>query len=170
MVVIVISLNLSNRGIETIYRLNIGGSSIQPSQDSPFWRLWEADSSYMINSDAGSEIRNRSNITYATPNDTTLAPLLVYETARTLSNTGVTEKRFNMSWKLQVDPDFDYLVRLHFCEPSFDNSNQRIFRIYIDNKTAADNFDIYVRAGGMNKAYHEDYIDSISSHSNHIWI
>ncbi|KAL0305415.1 UNVERIFIED_CONTAM: putative receptor-like protein kinase [Sesamum radiatum] len=75
-----------------------------------------------------------------------------------------------MSWKLVVDPDFDYLVRLHFCELVYDKPNQRIFRIFVDNKTAADNFDIYVRAGGMNKAYHEDYVDSISSRSNTIWI
>ncbi|KAI3455926.1 hypothetical protein Pfo_012589 [Paulownia fortunei] len=152
-----------------MYRLNVGGSSIKPSQDS-LWRTWEADSSYMINADAGSEIRNRSNITYASPNDTAVAPLVVYETARTLTNTEVMEKRFNMSWKLEIDPDFDYLVRLHFCELFYDKPNQRIFRIFIDNKTAADNFDVYVRAGGMNKAYHEDYLDSISSKSNTIWI
>lgn len=48
-----------------MYRLNVGGSSIKPSQDSYLWRTWEADSSYMINADAGSEIRNRSDITYA---------------------------------------------------------------------------------------------------------
>ncbi|KAL0305416.1 UNVERIFIED_CONTAM: putative receptor-like protein kinase, partial [Sesamum radiatum] len=104
------------------------------------------------------------------PNNTAVAPLAVYETARTLTNTEVMEKRFNMSWKLVVDPDFDYLVRLHFCELVYDKPNQRIFRIFVDNKTAADNFDIYVRAGGMNKAYHEDYVDSISSRSNTIWI
>lgn len=75
-----------------------------------------------------------------------------------------------MSWKLEVDPDFDYLVRLHFCELLYDKPNQRIFRIYIDNKTAAENFDIFVRAGGTNKAYHEDYLDSISSKTKTLWI
>ncbi|KAL0442441.1 UNVERIFIED_CONTAM: putative receptor-like protein kinase [Sesamum latifolium] len=155
---------------------NGGSSSLNVSRrgwkpyDSFLWRTWEADSSYMINADAGSVIKNRSNITYANPNNTAVAPLAVYETARTLTNTEVMEKRFNMSWKLVVDPDFDYLVRLHFCELVYDKPNQRIFRIFVDNKTAADNFDIYVRAGGMNKAYHEDYVDSISSRSNTIWI
>ncbi|KAL2494300.1 putative receptor-like protein kinase [Forsythia ovata] len=164
------SLNLNKRGAETMYRLNVGGSAINPSQDSDFWRTWEVDSSYMVNQDAGSEIRNRSNITYPSPNDTFVAPLPVYETARTLSNTEVLEKRFNMSWKLEVDPDFDYLVRLHFCELLYDKPNQRIFRIYINNRTAADNFDVFVRAGGMNKAYHEDYFDVISSKTNTLWI
>lgn len=164
------ALNLGRRGMETMYRLNVGGSSIRPSQDSHLWRTWEMDSGYMINADAGSEIRNTSNITYANPNDTAVAPLAVYETARTLTNAGVMEKRFNMSWKLEVHPDFEYLVRLHFCELSFDIPNQRVFRIFVDNKTAADNFDVFVRAGGMNKAYHEDYLDSIPSKSNTIWI
>lgn len=164
------SLNFGKRGMQTMYRLNVGGSSIRPSQDSLMWRTWEMDSGYMINADAGFEISNTSNITYANPNDTVVAPLAVYETARTLTNAGVMEKRFNMSWKLEVHPDFEYLVRLHFCELTYDVPNQRVFRIFVDNKTAADNFDVYVRAGGMNKAYHEDYLDSIPSKSNTIWI
>ncbi|CAA0823764.1 Probable receptor-like protein kinase [Striga hermonthica] len=163
------SLGLSRRGIETMYRLNVGGSSIGPTHDS-LWRRWEVDSSYMVNSDAGSEIRNRSNITYANPNETFVAPLSVYESARTLTNTGVLENRFNMSWKLEVDPDFEYLVRLHFCELVYDRPNQRIFRIFIDNKTASDNYDVYARAGGMNRAYHEDYVDFISEKTNTLWI
>lgn len=164
------TLDLGKRGMETMYRLNVGGSLIKPSQDSHLWRTWETDSGYMINADAGSWIRNSSNITYSNPNDTAVAPLSVYETAKTLTNAGVMEKRFNMSWKLAVDPDFEYLVRLHFCELTYDNANQRVFRIFVDNKTAAENFDVYVRAGGMNKAYHEDYLDSISSKTNTIWI
>ncbi|KAL6561909.1 hypothetical protein OROGR_002916 [Orobanche gracilis] len=163
------SLNLRERGMETMYRLNVGGLPVEPSRDS-LWRKWEADSSYMINLDAGLEIRNGSNITYADPKGTGIAPLAVYESARTLANTGVLENRFNMSWKLEVDPDFDYLVRLHYCELVYDRPNQRIFRVYIDNKTAADSFDVYVRAGGMNRAYHEDRVDSISSKSNTLWI
>ncbi|CAI9783488.1 unnamed protein product [Fraxinus pennsylvanica] len=164
------SLNIDKRGVETMHRLNVGGSAIKPSQDLDFWRTWEVDSSYMVNPDAGSEIKNRTNITYSSPNGTFVAPLPVYETARILSNTEVLDKRFNMSWKLEVDPDFDYLVRLHFCELFYDKPNQRIFRIYINNRTAAENFDIFVRAGGMNKAYHEDYFDVISSKISTLWI
>ncbi|CAK9141175.1 unnamed protein product [Ilex paraguariensis] len=164
------SLNLGRRGVETMYRLNVGGALIKPAQDLDLRRVWEVDSSYMITADAGSGIRNSSNITYASPNDTSVAPLLVYETARTMSNTQVMEKRFNMSWKFEVDPDFDYLVRLHFCELVYDRANQRTFRIYINNRTAANNFDIFVRAGGMNKAYHQDYFDMVSSDISTLWI
>ncbi|XP_059288687.1 probable receptor-like protein kinase At1g30570 [Lycium ferocissimum] len=164
------SLNLSKRGIQTMYRLNIGGSAIKSTQDSKFRRKWEADSSYMIIADAGAEVKNHSNITYASPNDTSVAPLLVYETARIMSNTHVMEKLLNMSWKLDVDPDFDYVIRLHFCEFDYNKPNQRIFKIYINNKTAADNYDIFSRAGGMNKAYHEDYFDPMPSKSSSLWV
>ncbi|XP_002523186.2 probable receptor-like protein kinase At1g30570 [Ricinus communis] len=165
-----VNLNLSGRGIQTMYRLNVGGPEIKSNQDSDFWRMWEVDSSYMITENAGSVINNSSNITYASKNDSSVAPLLVYETARAMSNTEVLEKRFNMSWKFEVDPDFDYLVRLHFCELQYDKANQRIFRIYINNRTAADNFDVNVRAGGANRGYHQDYFDAVSSKIDTLWI
>lgn len=164
------SLNLRERGVETMYRLNIGGPAVKPDLDSVFWRPWKTDSSYMLNTDAGSELRNKSSITYSSPNETSVAPIIVYETARTLSNTGVMERRFNMSWKLEVDADFDYLIRLHFCELLYNKSSQRNFRIYINNKTAADNFDIFVLAGGMNKAYHQDYFDTMPLQSDSLWV
>lgn len=162
--------NVSGRGIETMYRLNVGGQEIKPDQDSDLWRKWEVDSSYMITADAGVEIKNSSNVTYASNNDSSVAPLLVYESARIMSNTEVLEKKFNMSWKFEVDPDFDYLIRLHFCELVYDKANQRIFKVYINNKTAADNFDVYARSGGKNIAYHQDYFDAISAKINTLWI
>ncbi|TKY72383.1 receptor protein kinase [Spatholobus suberectus] len=164
------NLNLTGRAMETMYRLNVGGPEIESNQDHDLWRSWEVDSSYMITENAGFGIKNSSNITYASMNDTSVAPLLVYETARAMSNTEVLDKRFNMSWKFEVDPDFDYLVRLHFCELFYDKANERIFRIYINNRTAADNVDVYVRAGGKNKAYHQDYFDPVSSRIDTVWV
>ncbi|RYQ79152.1 hypothetical protein Ahy_Scaffold6g107850 isoform E [Arachis hypogaea] len=164
------NLNVTGRGMETMYRLNVGGPEIQPDQDPDLWRTWEMDSGYMITQNAGIGINNSSNITYASANDTSVAPLLVYETARAMSNTEVLDKRFNMSWKFEVDPDFDYLVRLHFCELVYDKANERIFKIYINNRTAADNVDVYVQAGGKNKAYHLDYFDAMSLSINTLWV
>ncbi|CAH2034542.1 unnamed protein product [Thlaspi arvense] len=167
-----VELGLSGRGMETMYRLNVGGPKLGPSQDQELelYRTWETDSSYMVIENAGVEVKNSSNITYASANDSPVAPLVVYETARTMSNTEVLEKRFNISWKFEVDPNFDYLVRLHFCELVVDKQNQRIFRIYINNQTAAGNFDIYAHAGGKNKAIYQDYFDPVSSKNDILWI
>ena len=63
--------------METMYRLNVGGPEIQSNQDHDLWRTWEVDSGYMITENAGSGIKNSSNITYASMNDTWVAPLLV---------------------------------------------------------------------------------------------
>ncbi|KFK44866.1 hypothetical protein AALP_AA1G312700 [Arabis alpina] len=165
-----VELGLSGRGIETMYRLNVGGPKLGPSQDLALYRTWETDSSYMVIENAGDQVKNSSNITYALTNDPPVAPLLVYETARKMSNTEVLEKRFNISWKFEVDPNFDYLVRLHFCELVVEKENQRIFRIYINNQTAAGNFDIYAQAGGKNKAIYQDYFDPVSSKNSILWI
>ncbi|VVA93106.1 unnamed protein product [Arabis nemorensis] len=165
-----VELGLSGRGIETMYRLNVGGPKLGASRDLALYRTWETDSSYMVIENAGDEVKNSSNITYALTNDPPVAPLLVYETARKMSNTEVLEKRFNISWKFEVDPNFDYLVRLHFCELVVDKENQRIFKIYINNQTAAGNFDIYAHAGGKNKAMYQDYFDPVSSKNNILWI
>ncbi|KAJ8758815.1 hypothetical protein K2173_000536 [Erythroxylum novogranatense] len=164
------NIELKGRGVESMYRLNVGGKEIKPSGDSGLWRRWAVDSSYMITANAGLEISNSSNITYTSSNDSLIAPLSVYETARTMSNTQVLENRLNMSWKFEVDPGFDYLIRLHFCELIYEKANQRIFRIYINNRTASDNFDVFLQAGGMNKAYHRDYFDAVSTRINTLWI
>ncbi|KAJ4916912.1 putative receptor-like protein kinase [Raphanus sativus] len=166
-----VELGLGGRGVETMYRLNVGGPKLGPSQDLNLYRTWETDSSYMVIENAGEHVDNSSSISYASHNDSPVAPLLVYETARTMSSdTEVLEKRFNMSWKFEVDPNFDYLVRLHFCELVVDKQNQRIFRVYINNQTAAGNFDIYARAGGKNKAIYQDYYDPVSSKNDVLWI
>ncbi|KAG9149188.1 hypothetical protein Leryth_003185 [Lithospermum erythrorhizon] len=165
------SLQLGHRGIETMYRLNIGGSFIDRNGDSGFGRQWDSDSNYMITT-VGSQVTNKSNISYASPSDASPAPISLYETARSssMSDLQVMEKRINMSWKFPVDPGFDYLVRLHFCELEVNKPSQRIFKIYINNKTAAGNFDIFTRAGGKNKAYHEDYLDATSSDISSLWV
>ncbi|XAR59359.1 Non-specific serine/threonine protein kinase [Bertholletia excelsa] len=162
-------LNLSKRGMETMYRLNVGGTEIKPNLDE-FGRNWGVDSSYMVTADAGLEIKNKSNVVYTSSNQSSVAPLLVYESARAMSNTEVLEKRFNMSWKFEVDPDFDYLIRLHFCELEYDKANQRVFRIFINNRTAAERFDVFERAGGKDIAYYQDYYDVLSPTISTLWI
>ncbi|XP_074558632.1 putative receptor-like protein kinase At1g30570 [Curcuma longa] len=161
----------SSSGIETMYRLNVGGREIKPSEDGALWRKWNSDEQFMFSVNAAYNISNTSTVTYSSVNRTAaFAPLLVYETARTMTDNQVVERRFNVSWRFDVDPNFDYLIRLHFSELVYDKPNQRIFRIYINNKTAAESFDVFVRAGGKNKAYHEDYVEAISPKVDSLWV
>ncbi|XP_065047381.1 probable receptor-like protein kinase At1g30570 [Musa acuminata AAA Group] len=166
-----VPLSLSDRGMETMYRLNVGGPEISSGEDHDLWRKWDSDERFMFSVNAAYSISNTSNVSYASINDSSIAaPILVYETARTMTDNQVVEKRFNVSWRFDVDPNFDYLIRLHFCELVYDKPNQRIFRVYINNKTAAENYDVFKQAGGKNKAYHEDYVDAISQKVDTLWL
>ncbi|VVB14972.1 unnamed protein product [Arabis nemorensis] len=60
-----LELGLSGRGIETMHRLKVGGPKLGPSRDLALYRTWETDSSYMVTENAGDEVKNSSNITYA---------------------------------------------------------------------------------------------------------
>lgn len=161
---------LSSRGVETMYRLNIGGPALASSSDQYLHRPWYTDEAFMFSANAALTVSNTSAIRYLSSNDSSIAPIGVYETARIMSNNMVVDKRFNVTWRFFVHPNFDYLVRLHFCELVYDKPSQRIFKIYINNKTAAENYDVYVRAGGINKAYHEDYFDSLPQQVDSLWI
>ncbi|KAL4200520.1 hypothetical protein AMTRI_Chr02g253960 [Amborella trichopoda] len=165
-----VSFDVTNGGLETMYRLNVGGPEIFSENDLELYRNWELDTNYMFAQNSGPVMTNSSSISYQSLNDSLLAPLEVYESARGMQDNASLEKRANMSWKFSIDPDFQYLVRLHFCELKYNTSNQRIFKIYINNETASDNFDIAARAGGQNKAYHQDYSDTIPSHIDTLWV
>ncbi|XP_068653723.1 probable receptor-like protein kinase At1g30570 [Aristolochia californica] len=164
------NFSLSDKGIETMYRLNVGTSKVEPAQDQDLWRIWENDYPYMFTVAASEVLSNKSNISYASNEKPLVAPLFVYEDARTMINAEVSEKRINISWKFEVHPNFDYLVRLHFCELFYDKPGQRIFRIYVNNQTAADNVDVFMKAGGKDKAFHKDYIDSVLQNADTLWV
>ncbi|KAK8918919.1 putative receptor-like protein kinase [Platanthera zijinensis] len=163
-------LSLTGRGMETMYRLNMGGPKLDSGKDPNLWTSWDTDENYMFSLNTSSTVSNTSAISYASSNESSFAPLMVYESARVSSDSRVLERRFNMSWSFDVDPSFDYLIRLHFCELTYDIANQRIFRIFINKKTAAANYDVFEHAKGRNLAYHEDYVDYLSSQGDTLWL
>jgi hypothetical protein len=162
--------SLSESGIETMYRLCVGCGNIERKEDPGLWRKWDSDEHFIFSLNAAHPIFNSSNISYVSADDSTLAPLRLYETARVTTESSVMEKKFNVSWSFNIDPGFDYLVRLHFCELEYDKAEQRKFKIYINNKTAAESYDVFARAGGKNKAFHEDFLDVGSPQMETLWV
>jgi hypothetical protein len=160
--------SLGDNGIETMYRVCVGGGKIERKEDPRLWRKWDSDEHYIFSLNAAHSIKNTSNISYVSSDDSTSAPLRLYETARVTEETFVADKKFNVSWRFNVDPGFDYLVRLHFCELEYEEAEQRKFKIYINSKTAAENYDVFAKAGGKNKAFHEDFLDGASSDT--LWV
>ncbi|MQL96485.1 hypothetical protein Taro_029155 [Colocasia esculenta] len=163
-------LDLLDRGMETMYRVNMGDNPVKPEQDPGLWRSWESDAKYMFSLSTASTTTNSSNISYADISHSSVAPLQVYEDARVMNENGVVEKKFNMSWEFGIHPNFEYLVRLHFCELNFTASNLRVFRIYINLKIAFPNYDVFQRAGGKDRAHHEDFLDNVSEQVDTLWL
>ncbi|KAJ0028578.1 hypothetical protein Pint_35091 [Pistacia integerrima] len=128
--------------LENVYRLNVGGNDISPSGDTGLFRSWYDDQPYLYGAGYGVTISANQNVTVKYPADmpTYVAPLNVYSTARSMGPNSTINQNYNLTWIFSVDSGFTYLVRLHFCELSSDITkiNQRNFKIFLGNQTAAD--------------------------------
>jgi len=51
-----------------------------------------------------------------------------------------------------LTPGGSYLLRLHFCETSFNGPNQRTFNVTVNDDPVLTEFDVFMAAGGKNKA------------------
>ena len=67
---------------------------------------------------------------------------------------------YNLTWTFNIDPGFKYLVRLHLCEIASEvaEPNQRVFTVYINNKTVENSLDVVASARARLVAMHRDYI------------
>ncbi|XP_027174960.1 LOW QUALITY PROTEIN: receptor-like protein kinase FERONIA [Coffea eugenioides] len=148
--------------LENVYRLNVGGNDISPSNDTGLFRSWNADSRYILG--AGSGVTNVAdpNVTINYPPGTPsyVAPLDVYRTFRTMGPNANVNLQYNLTWLFSVDTGFYYLVRLHFCE-GFENIsliNQRVFDIFLNNQTVQKAADVIAWGNTNGVALHRDYL------------
>ncbi|KAI9075443.1 hypothetical protein K1719_042600 [Acacia pycnantha] len=132
----------NDSALETVYRINVGGSQIPPERDTGMFRFWHQDNAYL---ESGERLQSISaafglNLTYRDyPNY--FAPDEVYMTAR---NYGMKEtSKFNVTWEFEVDSVFHYMVRLHFCEfdEQIEKAGDRVFQIFI-NDALVESFDV----------------------------
>ncbi|KAL4581962.1 hypothetical protein LXL04_006496 [Taraxacum kok-saghyz] len=142
--------------LENMYRLNVGGGQISPTNDTGMDRSWDQDDGYLI-STIGLTPVNKTPIVYndVTPNYT--APELVYATQRSMGN---LSDFYNLTWLLPVDSGFFYKLRLHFCSiiPQYTKQGHVIFRIYINNQTAENEADVLFWTQGIGIPVFRDYV------------
>ena len=151
----------NNMALEMVYRLNVGGNLISPTEDTGLFRKWSPDIKYFKNS--GLTIHNASFI----PNYSKVANYItlddVYQFARTMGLDSNKNKMSNLTWELPVDSGFHYLVRLHFCE--IDKLiyfvGQRWFIIYIDYLLAELGADVILWTDERVMPFYKDYVVKI---------
>ncbi|WOL09979.1 hypothetical protein Cni_G18733 [Canna indica] len=115
---------LSNQALETAYRINVGGATVTPTNDT-MWRTWIPDDAYLFNK--VTSLPNNTSINSVNYGGSTsgitveVAPASVYSTARTMKiddalRSGNPGFNFNVTWSFQVEHGSKYLVRTHFCD------------------------------------------------------
>lgn len=148
--------------LENLYRLNVGGNDIAPSDDTGLLRSWYADTNYIFGASFGATEVSDSNVSINYPPGTPsyVAPIQVYQTLREMGPTAAVNLNYNLTWLFNVDSGFYYLVRLHFCEVSSNISlvNQRVFEIFLNNQTAEKEADVIAWGKTNRVAVHKDYV------------
>jgi hypothetical protein len=113
----------------TVLAINAGGSATG---------VWAADRDY-----SGSAVSTTSS-SIDTSRVSSPAPAAVYQTQR---YAGV------LTYSLpNLTPNAAYTTRLHFAEPFFHASGQRVFNATINGTQVLSGFDIFAQAGGANTA------------------
>ncbi|XP_062117767.1 receptor-like protein kinase FERONIA [Humulus lupulus] len=156
----------NHTALETVYRLNVGGREIPPSQDTTgFYRKWEgigSENDYLTKEAWRSTepvLQANINLRFTAIEDF-IAPEDVYRTARSMGADKNANKKYNLTWEFPVDSGFQYMVRLHFCEivAVMNETGYRLFSIFISNQTAEKPFDVIRWSGGIYVPYYKDYI------------
>ena len=152
---------LNGTALEMLYRINVGGKSISPNEDTGMFRSWSPDDKYLTEDTSSVLVVNTTIELLFTKIPPYTAPEDVYRTART---TGIKMsqniiKSYNLTWEFPVDSRFNYLVRLHFCEiqSKIFKAGDRAFLIFIANQTAETKFDMITLSGEQGIPVYVDY-------------
>ncbi|KAG9129561.1 hypothetical protein Leryth_027480 [Lithospermum erythrorhizon] len=169
------SMDVEFNTLQTMFRINIGGQFIQGSNDSDTSRTWYEDTPYLLGAAAGVTFQADKNVSIQYSQNVTkyIAPVDVYKTARSMGPDGNVNKNYNLTWIFQVDVNFTYLVRLHFCELQFSKINQRVFDVYINNQTAIEAADVIAFSGAKGVPVYKDYTIYLKDQKNgddNLWI
>ncbi|KAL6499825.1 Receptor-like protein kinase HERK 1 [Orobanche gracilis] len=158
---------LMTQSLETVARLNMGGQYVSLTNDT-LGRTWISDSSFLVQRELATNVSKIRAVQYpaggATPDS---APPTVYGTCTKMNSDGDPSSNFNVTWKFQVDPAFQYLIRFHFCDVVSTSANQLVFNIYIDRFLVAPDFELTTKTlGQLATAYYMDFVTPPMSKNN----
>ncbi|KAK9684534.1 hypothetical protein RND81_10G216200 [Saponaria officinalis] len=160
---------LVTHAFEVAHRVNVGGPLITPTNDT-LWRTWVTDDPYNVFPQASFSTKiDPREVKYpdggATPY---IAPPWVYSTAEEMAveNASTVGAKFNLTWKLPVEANYDYLVRLHFCDIVSATMNQLYFNVYMNGLMGVNGLDLSVLTSALGTAYYRDFVINSSTITN----
>ncbi|CAK9134071.1 unnamed protein product [Ilex paraguariensis] len=149
---------LSINSYQTVYRLNVGGPLISSLNDT-LGRIWIPDQPHLKPGLAAKNISvSPSVISYPDGESPLIAPPTVYSSAVEMENANVGSPNFNVTWNLDIDISYAYLVRLHFCDIVSKSLNDLYFNVYINGKMAISGLDLSTITGGLAMPYYKDFV------------
>ena len=103
---------VNSTALENVYWLNVGGNDISPSHDTGLYRSWANDLPYLHRASFGVAYSAVNNtIQYRTGIPIFVAPVDVYDAARSMGPNPQINLNYNFTWIFSVDSGFSYLVR-----------------------------------------------------------
>ncbi|KAK7857985.1 putative receptor-like protein kinase [Quercus suber] len=160
---------LSNSAFQVCYRLNVGGPTITSENDT-LSRTWEPDGKYnkFLQGSKNASVSAKI-IKYpesgATPY---IAPSSIYASAVHIEDPLTMQPNVNLTWKLNVDPGYSYLIRLHFCDIVSKVLNSLYFNVYINTMVGVSALDLSSLTNALDTAYYKDFVlngDAITNDS-----
>ena len=134
--------NLDKQALETVFRVNMGNQTVYPQNDT-LWRLWISDSNYLKHNNLGIFVSKEDAVNYTSGGPTPeTAPRSVYGTATTINGEADPRILANVTWLFDVDPEFEYLVRFHFCNIVSPSPRKLFFNFYINALAVVTDFDL----------------------------
>ncbi|KMZ64342.1 Receptor-like protein kinase THESEUS 1 [Zostera marina] len=159
---------LSTVGLETVYRLNMGGSMLTAKNDT-LGRRWDTDVKYLhVNSSVLQKSVDPEIVNYPVDLTKEIAPSWVYSTANVMNDANVTDSTFNMTWVFSVDPAFSYLLRLHFCDIFSKTMDTLVFDVYVNSDLAIPSLDLSAMKSQLSVPYYKDFVANSSFGSNYL--
>ncbi|PSS30719.1 Receptor-like protein kinase precursor [Actinidia chinensis var. chinensis] len=124
---------LLSQALHTVHRINVGGSTLTPENDS-LWRSWVPDDAFLFNPKAAKNSSFYSDEPKYQAGGPTMyfAPNLVYLTAKEMNiDSSRTSNFFSITWLLGVRKNATHLVRVHFCDIISASLNVIQFNLYV---------------------------------------
>ncbi|GMY07299.1 probable receptor-like protein kinase At5g24010 [Fagus crenata] len=135
---------LSSQVLETIHRINVGGSQLTPFNDT-LWRTWIPDDDYLALKSTAKRVSTSQPPYYQVGcASREIGPDGVYMTAQEMNRENSTlDARFNITWNFPVGSSgAQYLVRLHFCDIVSLAVNLLYFNVYLNGYLAYGDLDL----------------------------
>ncbi|KAJ8764233.1 hypothetical protein K2173_005973 [Erythroxylum novogranatense] len=123
---------LLSMALMTVHRINVGGSTLTPDDDT-LWRYWVPDDRYIYNPVAAKNYSSYDiDISYQAGISKYTAPATVYQSAKGMKiDSGRISNLFNITWSFEVRKNTRHFIRVHFCDIVGSWLGEIIFNLYI---------------------------------------